>query len=236
MSGEQAYRLDQYNLKELHKMAEKLGLAARRSKSEMIKDIAEAFLEYEEYKQEKIDKYTKFEQLGEKGKEGITYLVSDNRGKKYAMKTFRKGKSSATLEREYILQKKAAKVGVAPKIYDYDTVSKYIVMEKMDRHLFNGKEINLTKEQQLTILEIFDKLDQAGVFHNDINILNFMVKKDRIYLIDYGFAREITPKLIKKLGTDIPNKKLMTLGIVMKLKELGAKEKSYKYFLKALEK
>jgi len=232
------HNLEHYNFTELKKMAEKMCLPIRRSKAEMIKDISTAFTEYEEYKKEKIDKYTKHKQLGEKGKEGITYFVTDSSGKRYAMKTFRKAKSSATLEREYTLQKKASKAGVAPRVYDYDTVSKYIVMEKMDRHLFvdaNGsKTVDLTKSEQLRILEIFQKLDEVGVFHNDINILNFMVKKDQIYLIDYGFSKEITPKLCKTLRTDCPNCKLMTLGIVLKLKTNNAKSKSYKYLLRSI--
>ncbi len=226
-----AYSLEKCTLLELKQMAEKMGLQARRSKAEMIKDISDAFAEYEEYKKDKIDKYVRYNQLGEKGKEGTTYLVCDTNGKKYAMKTFRKGKSSATLQREAFLQKKAAKIGVAPRVYDYDTVSKYIVMEKMDKHLFTKGNMELTKEDQFRLLEIFRKLDEIGVFHNDINPLNFMVKRNKIYLIDYGFSKEITPELIKKLKTKHPNFKLMTVGLVLKLKGGNASPYSYKYLI-----
>ena len=207
-----------------------MGLSPKRNKSLYIQSISDAFKEYEDYKKEKIDKYTRIEQLGLKGKEGTTYLVKDKKGKEYAMKTFRKTKSSAKLEKEVELQEKMAKLGVAPKIIDYDVVSKYIVMEKMDKHLFQGK-YTLTKEQQKNIYEIFEKLDKGEVLHNDVNPLNFMIKKEKIYLIDYGLAKNIDDKLKKKLKTDIPNTKLMTIGFILKLKELKAEPKSYKYLL-----
>jgi serine/threonine protein kinase len=218
-------------------MAEKMDLPPRRSKREMIADISTAFQEYEEYKRDKLDRYTKRRQLGHRGKEGTTYLVTDHKDREYAMKTFRKGKSSTTLKKEYALQRKASKLGISPRVFDYDTVSKYIVMEKMDGHLHD--EITkqkgvLYKYQQERILEIFDKLDEAGVFHNDANICNYMLKGKTIYIIDFGFAKEINGKLIKNLGTSRPNGRLMLLGLVLKLKEKNLPSKSYKYLIRKL--
>jgi hypothetical protein len=230
------YNLEKYSLPELKQMALKMDLPMRRSKNEMIKEITAAFKEYEDYKKEKIDKYTRYGQLGDKGKEGVTYLVKDRHGKEYAMKTFRKDKSSHTLETEFTLQKKAAKVGVTPHVYDFDTVSKYIVMDRMDRHLYEEvkRRGSLTKRYQERILYIFEKLDRAGVFHGDANILNYMIRDGEVYIIDFGFSKEITPQLVKKLGTDKPNSDLMTIGLILKLKELGLSENSYKYLKKAL--
>ena len=228
--------LEKYTVKELKKIAEELSLKSReklKTKSELIQSIKKAFQEYEEYKAEKLDKYTKHTKLGE-GKEGTTFLVIDRKNREYAMKTFRKTKSSTTLTLEYELQKKAARKGVAPKPIDYDTVSKYIVMEKMDEHFFTLKRKSVTKEQQKRLLEIFEKLDKAGVFHNDINLMNFMLKNGTIFLIDYGFAKEITPKLVKKLKTETPNSKLMTVGLIIKMKEINFPESSYKYLLKTI--
>jgi len=233
------YRLEKYNLTELKKMASKMNLPPRRSKAEMIEDICKAFSEYEEYKKEKIDKYTRYGQLGEKGKEGTTYLVKDRHGKEYAMKTFRSGKSSMTLHREYSLQKKAAKAGVAPRVHDYDTVGKWIVMEKMDKHLYEKIDEEkgvLHRKDQERILEIFETLDRIGVFHNDANICNYMIKNGEIYMIDYGFSKEITPALKKKLHTNHPNSRLMLIGLILKLKERQLPERSYKYLLRKLDK
>jgi predicted Ser/Thr protein kinase len=217
---------------DLKKMANEMGLPNRKSRTEYISDIREAFGEYETYKSAKVDKYTRIRQLGNKGKEGITYLVTDAKGREFAMKTFRKGKSSNTLKNEYVLQKRAAKEGISPRVVEYDSVSKYIVMEKMDVHLadvMQKQKGNLLRSQQYQIINIFEKLDKAGVFHADSNLLNYMFKGKNIYLIDFGFAKEITPKLCKKLGTDTPNMKIMTLGFVLKLKELKCPPSSWKY-------
>lgn len=234
-----SYSLEKYSLPELKKMGSEMDLAPRRSKSQMIKDIERAFQEYEEYKQEKIDRYTRLQKLGE-GKEGTVYLVKDSKNnKEYVMKTFRKTKSSSKIKLEYTLQKKASKKGVCPKVIDYDTVSKYIVMERLEHHFLDElkkQKGNITKKQQERILEIFKKLDEAGVLHGDANLANYMMKEGQIYLIDYGFAKEINNKLKKKLKTDSPNEHFMLVGFILKLRELEIEEKSYKYLSKALPK
>ena len=56
-----------------------------------------------------------------------------------------------------------------------------------------------------------------------------MLKNKKIYVIDFGFAKEINNRLIKKLGTDTPNIKIMTLGLILKLKELNCNPISWKY-------
>ena len=227
--------LEHTSFGDLKKMAKEMGLPNKKSKSEYIADIQEAFSEYEKYKNTKVDKYTKIKQLGNKGKEGTTYLVTDVKGREFAMKTFRKTKSSNTLKNEYVLQKRASKVGISPRVVEYDSISKYIVMEKMDEHLVDimkKQKGNLIKDQQYQIINIFEKLDKVCVFHADSNILNYMLKGKNIYLIDFGFSKEITSKLCKKLGTDTPNIKMMTLGLVLKLKELKCPSSSWKYLRK----
>ena len=227
--------LEKTTYSDLKKMSKEMGLLTRKSKSEYIADIKDAFGEYEKYKNTKVDKYTKIRQLGNKGKEGVTYLVKDEKNREFAMKTFRKTKSSNTLKNEYILQKKASKEGISPRVVEYDSVSKYIVMEKMDIHLVDvmkKQKGSLLRSQQYQIIDIFEKLDKAGVFHADSNLLNYMLKGKNIYLIDFGFSKEITPKLCKKLGTNTPNMKIMTLGFILKLKELKYPSSSWKYLRK----
>jgi predicted Ser/Thr protein kinase len=217
---------------DLKKMATEMGLQSRKSKIEYIADIQKAFGEYEKYKTTKVDKYTRIRQLGNKGKEGTTYLVRDVNDIEFAMKTFRKSKSSNTLKNEYTLQKIASKAGIAPRVVEYDSVSKYIVMEKMDVHLsdvMKKQEGNLLKWQQNQIIDIFKALDKVGVFHADSNILNYMMKDKKIYLIDFGFSKEITSRLCKKLGTDSPNMRMMTLGLVLKLRDMKCPPSSWKY-------
>lgn len=230
------YNLENKTFAELKILAEKLGLQHKRSKGALIEEISSRFQEYEEYKKEKVDKYTRKEQLGKEGKEGTTYSITDHKGRELAMKTFRKTKATSTLQREYKLQKKAAKHNVAPKIYDINTVDKWLVMERMDGHFFVTGRETLTKKEQKRIIEIYKALDSAKIFHRDCNLMNYMVKRGQIYLIDYGMAREITPKLAKSLGTSHPNYRLMTIGLVLKLKEKNFKSESYKYLLKHISK
>ena len=232
--------LQTYSFGELKKMASEMNLKNKKSKQEYIDDITNAFEYYRNYKKDKIDKYERIRQLGNKGKEGTTYLVKNvDNNKKYAMKTFRKSKSSSTLKNEYHLQQKASSVGISPRVVEYDTVSKYIVMEKMEDHLIDIMKKQkgiLTKGQQIDIINIFKKLDDIGVFHGDSNILNYMVKDGRIYIIDFGFAKEIDSGLIKKLGTNSPNLRIMTLGLILKLKELNCSSSSWKYLMKHISK
>jgi hypothetical protein len=89
----------------------------------------------------------------------------------------------------------------------------------------------LNKTQQQAIINLYKKLDEAGVFHGDSNITNYMYKGKKLYLIDYGMAKEITPALCKKLGTNTPNMTIMTLGLIIKLKELKCPPSSYQYLL-----
>lgn len=224
------YSLNCLDMAELRKIANKIGLDIKeKTKKNIINSISNAISECENYK---VKKYTKKGRLGEKGKEGTTYLVTDKNNNFFAMKTFKKTKSSKKLKKEYLLQKKASKMGITPLVYDYDICEKWIVMEKMDKHLFESPETILTKKQQERIIEIFQKLDKAGVFHNDSNFLNYMIKNDKIYIIDFGYSKDITPNLIKELKTDSPNYRLMLIGLVLKLKEFNFKEKTYKYLLK----
>lgn len=226
-----SYKLKKYSFEELKKMAKEMELENRKTKKELILSIENAFKEYEKYKQEKKDKYKIHHQIGEKGKEGSTYLVTDKKGREYAMKTFSKTKSSNRLKKEYDLQKKAAKRGVAPKVYDYDTIAKRIIMEKMDGHFFENRS-NVTVQQQKRIIEIYKELDNALVFHGDPNLMNYMVKNKQIFLIDYGLSKDINEKLLKSIKTKTPNYTLMTIGIILKLKEFGFPFTSYSYFLK----
>ena len=222
---------------ELKKMALDMELKPRRSKNDLVKSIAAAFSEYEEYKKVKIDRYKKIRQLGENGKEGTTYLVVTPEGVEYAMKTFRKQKSSSKLRKEAELQKIASSTGASPAVIDIDTVSKYIVMEKLDKHLWDlivKNEGVLSTYYQKQIITIFKKLDNCGVFHGDANIMNYMIKKKRLFIIDFGMAKEITNELQRKLGTSTPNIKIMTLGLVLKLKELNCNPKSYSHLAKYL--
>jgi len=230
-----SFELEIYNISELRDMAKKMSLPCRRSKTDMIKDISKAFQEYLNYKHNKIDKYEKIRKIGTKGKEGITYLVKNREGLEFAMKTFRKSKSSDKLLNEYNLQKRASLFGICPSVIEHDTVSKYIVMEKMEYHLLDlmkKQNGNLNRTQQFRIIEIFKKLDEAKIFHGDANLRNYMIKNNKIYIIDFGFAKIIDRKLCKKYANNQLNMTIMILGFVLKLKEYKCPSSSWKYLKK----
>lgn len=212
--------LEEYSCQDLKHIMDNLDLKSKRSKREMIDGILDS----------DPKRYDIEQQLGEKGKEGTTYLVRDIMGYKYAMKTFKKSKSYKTLTREAELQSLAAEHGVAPKVVETSEEGKYIVMELMDRHLIDTirkKDGKMSTTFQKQIINLFKTLDMAGVFHGDSNILNYMCKGRKLYMIDYGMAKPIDRKLIKKLGTDSPNLDIMTIGLVVKLKELGCDKNSW---------
>jgi len=174
-------------------------------------------------KLESKGRYNLITQLGSKGKEGTTFHVKNKRGDEFAMKTFAKSKSSNTLQKEAYYQSQAAKHGIAPKIKEINETEKFIVMDKLDRNLFDIIKKNngeIPEHFQKEIINVISKMDQTGVFHGDPNPANFMIKGNNMYMIDYGFARDIDDKLIRKYKTETPNQKFMILGLILKLKEI----------------
>ena len=53
---------------------------------------------------------------------------------------------------------------------------------------------SLTDKQQKDILNLYQKLDNNGLLHNDANPLNLMIKGNEWKLIDYVFFKKITKK------------------------------------------
>jgi tRNA A-37 threonylcarbamoyl transferase component Bud32 len=214
----------------LREVAAMMGIAGRHTKQQLIEQITAGLKRFEEYKKRKVDRYSRLDRLGNPGKEGITYLVRTRGQRDYAMKTFKRAKSVARLQEEARLQHMAATKGAAPKVVDVNTVAKTIVMEKMDRHLYDimrDQKGNLTQTQQKQILAILEKLDAAKVFHNDSNIMNYMLRGREMYLIDYGMAREINANVVREFKTKTPNQDITILGVVMKLKELKCPASAY---------
>jgi serine/threonine protein kinase len=175
-------------------------------------------------------KYELIGQLGEKGKEGRTLSVRDIFGCEYAMKTFRRNKPPEKLMEEITLQRKCSDAGISPKIIDYSLDEKYVVMEQMECHLLDSmKDMGglLSEGHQKQLIEIFKKLDKIKVFQGDANILNYMLRNGKIYIIDFGFSKHIDENLMKKLESRAPNYELMLLGFILKLKEMNCPPQSY---------
>ena len=115
-------------------------------------------------------------------------------------------------------------------------------MDKLDYTLFDILKENkgyLSEEYQQMIVNVVYVLDRIGIFHGDPNLGNFMLKKgkkDKWYIIDFGFSKEINQRLINKYNTDKPNQKFMIVGLLLKIKEITGKVNlnQYKVFRKYL--
>lgn len=222
--------LERLTISRLRDMAEQMGLQPSRRKGDLINQIREAFKEWEEYKKDKVERYEKIQPLGNKGREARTFLVYDTKHKKeYAQKQYRKNKSSDAIRREYEFQKRAAERGISPQVVDCDTIAKTITMVKMNYDLIDliqRQKGKLTRKQQEDIVRLFGAMDDLRIFHADSNALNLMyTEKDELKIIDYGFAEEITPRVVKKYGTERPNGLYLTMGLITQLRRIFPESK-----------
>ena len=169
------------------------------------------------------------------GKDGIVYTLL-YRGREYAVKQFKPTKSLNRIQLEANLQQKAARVGLSPKVKECNLDKRYIRMDKLDSSLYklmHKKGGKLSIKYQKAIVEMANKLDKIGIFHNDPNIANFMIKDGKLYIIDYGFAKPINKTIIKKY-TSTPNKKYMIWGFLLKCREEFGPDIKYSYLSKSL--
>ena len=229
-------KIKKLDAKVVDAMATELEISNSYSRKKKESEIVRMLSNYQNYMNEHQAKFTRQFQIGNEGKEGVTYLVKDRNGDPLAMKVFRKTKSPVTLRNEADLQQTAAVQGAAPKVIEVDTVMKTITMERMDRHLLDVILSNqcLNESQQRGVVRLFNRLDDAGVFHGDSNLLNYMLRGKKIYLIDYGMSKLIDDNFIKKVKTSRPNITLMALGFILKLKELGLGKDNYRIIAEAI--
>lgn len=213
--------LNNMNKNELIKVAKQLEISYTGTKKIIIDNILDR----------RKEQYIIINQLGDAGKDAKTYCVKLGR-KQYAMKQFKPRKSVKKIEDEVELQLIAAKAKISPVILEVNEKYKYIVMEKLDKHLIDihdEKKISLDHQKQL--IKIYKILDEQGIFHGDPNPLNYMIKNKKLYVIDFGMSKKIDSKLEKKLNTNQPNLTIMTLAMVLKLKAMNYPKDSYSYLL-----
>lgn len=214
--------LELLSIKELRSYEKKHNLKQSKTKGDILKNIMEA----------RYKKYNFLGSLGEPGKDAITYLVTYNK-QKYALKQFKSKKSVQKIKDEFEMQELAYEVGISPKPIDINIYRKYILMEKLDTHLIDvTKPKQLTLDNQKQLITIYKKLDNIHIFHGDPNPLNYMIKNKRLYVIDFGMSKYINSSMKKKVKSEKPNIELMTLSMVMKLKNMNFPESSYKYLIK----
>lgn len=181
------------NINDLKKHANLLELDCKQLKKEqIIKKISNELKGYDDYVKQQSGKYTTISKIDQiDGKNSICYNVKKKYGRTiYVKKTFKKNKSVKKIIKEAKIQDIAFKLGVAPKIIEYDIIDNYIIMDKLDKHLISinilNKNLKLTKQQQHRIVDIFKLLSTEKIIHGDTHVFNFMLKNNQIYLIDYG--------------------------------------------------
>jgi len=210
--------LNEFSDRRLKKFSKEFGLDHTQEREQLINNIIERYNDIKKYLN-----FTYIRQLGHEGKDGRTFLAKDAYGEECAVKIFKKNKNPKSILREVKLQKIASKQGLSPIVYNFDVDGRYIAMEKLDMNLYDifiNQNGQLTIPQQKSIIGIFEQLDQCKIFHADPNPLNFMIKNNRWYIIDFGFAKPINKKTIDKFG-DNPNMTYMPIGLFLKLREIN---------------
>lgn len=178
-------------------------------------------------------------QLGKSGSEAAVYLVESkqHKGKLYALRITEKKKSLKKFRQEVDFQQRCAARHISPQIFHVDEEAQTVLMEPMSSHLVEevAKTKKLTVKQQQDILFILETLDNLGIFHGDANMLNYMIKNNCVFLIDFGMAEPIDTTLVATLGTETPNKDLGLLAILLKLKAYRVPPHHYRLLSEALK-
>jgi len=135
-----------------------------------------------------------------KGYSSEVFLVQDRKGKKFALKV-EKGKSPRRdfLRKETENLKAANSINVGPKLIDYDSESKAVLMEfiegvTFEKYLF---ETNVSKKQLhkfiSELLKQAKKMDEIGLDHGQLagKGRNILVRKNRPVIIDFEKASQV---------------------------------------------
>jgi len=125
--------------------------------------------------------------IKEKGK---TFVVKERTGKKYRLKELDEKIRKRRTKSEIKLLKKAGVVVNCPKVLEeksYDIKLEYIVGKKLSENL---DSFPLEKQKYFLekIGEILAKIHNENIIHGDLTTSNLIVKKEKIYLIDFGLG------------------------------------------------
>ncbi len=153
------------------------------------------------FKEKEVLDYTKWQiksSIGKPGKDGSAYIIVNKKNpeKEYVIKMFRAKKSFNKVRNEVRFQTIASLYGISPKIYEYGAKpNPYIIMDKMNQgtilDVIDNQGGILSEEQQKQIIDIYRILDKIKIYHNDYNLLNFMINDDKVYIIDFGFSKKL---------------------------------------------
>lgn len=146
------------------------------------------------------------------GSYGVAYLlIHKNTGKKFVLKRMKiKHKKSHKLKKKFeqeILMLKEIGLPCVPSVVfagELQDVPFYI-MDYVDGHTFEqaifkeGQIFSLPESLYILkkLLKIVIAIHQKGIVHRDLRIPNILIKKDQLYIIDFGLAAYINPNFGK---------------------------------------
>lgn len=159
-----------------------------------------------------------------RGKDGA--ICKEKKGKDDVVyKVFRKDKNKKDIKNEIKWMKKGHELGISPAIYEYnvDVDHPYIVMEEMDKTLYDHMKDDcvISDDFQRQMIDILETLDKNFIFHGDISPLNFMTSKRdplKLYIIDYGMAKEMNKKFVEEHSENANIKQGITF-FILKIRE-----------------
>ena len=102
--------------------------------------------------------------------------------------------------REIEALKYLSKKNIAPKIYYINYESRYYVMEKLDKTLYDMFFDNsLTYKNIENLITLLENLKKTPYKHMDLHTSNIMFsnKKNRFYIIDWGIYKKVNKKTCK---------------------------------------
>jgi tRNA A-37 threonylcarbamoyl transferase component Bud32 len=99
-------------------------------------------------------------------------------------------------EREVYWLKRLSHLDFVPKLYSTDDDSQTIVMENVGTLMTDKTLVPHDFEKQLD--EILKQLIANNCQHNDLNVQNFLVKNEKLYLIDFGWSTYVNDLIENK--------------------------------------
>ena len=133
-----------------------------------------------------------------RGAEAILYLENNNLVKEriskgYRNKTIDNNKRKYPTRKEYKLLVKAKKIGVnVPEILMFDDREMKLVMEYIKGDLLKKELDNYGKEKRKKICKLIGEqialMHDNEIIHGDLTTSNMILKKDKVYFIDFGLG------------------------------------------------
>ena len=161
-------------------------------------------------------------------------VIKDRIKKNYRIEQIDKKIRKSRTSQESNLLSEARRVGVStPIVFEIDKDGHKIIMEYIDgkriKELLNSSDKKTIQKICLEIGKYIGKLHSTGIIHGDLTTSNMILRKEKIYFIDFGLG--FFSKKIEDQGTD-----LMLLQEALKSTHFKILGLCWKSVIKAYEK